>query len=250
MDARVTGYRDIVVKGERKTAYVLTVKYRGEQWDVEKRYSDFSRVHEALRMKFEEVALFSFPRKPPLFSLSNFSTTRQTKERRLDSFGEYIKVLCRIAPQPRELFEFCEAGRRNKISVKPSAREQVPPATGPSVLQNTKLDEVEVQVELGASHELRDTNTSTVPADAHFVSRITNTVQWDTSVGEIDAAAAKGRALSTSIFVSGAAAACVAYLIRLVSGGGPLLRPSLQAGVAALWALMLWGLRATFLFSW
>jgi hypothetical protein len=79
VDARVTGYRDVNIKGARHTAYVLTVRYNGKQWEVEKRYSDFCRTHEYLKLRIDDVAAFDFPRK---FAL--FNAPKQTKDRRLE----------------------------------------------------------------------------------------------------------------------------------------------------------------------
>lgn len=76
---------------------------RETTFKLKKRYSDFARLFTSLKQIFPGIESFSFPKK------SVFSNQSQhVKERRRQSFDDFLKVLVRMDPLPIEVADFLE----------------------------------------------------------------------------------------------------------------------------------------------
>jgi len=85
------------------TLYHVGFIWRGQRWEVFRRYNDFKSLHEQLKSLYEPVGPFKFPRKSKLFTHST-----STKDQRLKAFDEYLRLLGRLDPPPLELYEFLQ----------------------------------------------------------------------------------------------------------------------------------------------
>jgi hypothetical protein len=90
--ARVRSYSDTAggpeppsTSASKFTAYHVTISCAGREWELQKRFSDFLKLHAELRVIFPALTSFDFPTKSRLLT---FST--QTKERRRDVSGHHI----------------------------------------------------------------------------------------------------------------------------------------------------------------
>ncbi|CAM6000088.1 unnamed protein product [Sphagnum balticum] len=87
------------------THYIVTVTNTKTKhsYELKKRYSEFAKLYESLKDRYDQVEAFRFPKK------SLFNTHEAfTKERRKTGFNDFLKLLVALSPVPRELSEFLE----------------------------------------------------------------------------------------------------------------------------------------------
>ena len=91
-------------KTARYTAFVVELRtHGGIAWSVERRFSQFFAINQALKQRYDELKLFKFPQKR---WFSSFATATVEQRRRV--FEAYLTELLCLQPRPTELNTFLD----------------------------------------------------------------------------------------------------------------------------------------------
>lgn len=103
----ITKFEDEVKKRNKFTAFVIELRTQtGLQWVVERRFSEFFKLNNDLKTRYEELKLFRFPKKQ---WFSSFAT--QTVEQRRRVLELYLQEILCLQPRPVELNTFLDINR-------------------------------------------------------------------------------------------------------------------------------------------
>ena len=97
------------------TRYVVKVASTTNNYEIRKRYSDFSGLHDCLSKSHYEIAKFAFPEKtsyhfPIMEGLGYTSTMREKRDERRLRFNAFVRLLLRLKPMPPEVRDFLSGG--------------------------------------------------------------------------------------------------------------------------------------------
>mmetsp|Transcript_25971 Transcript_25971/g.34081 ORF Transcript_25971/g.34081 Transcript_25971/m.34081 type:complete len:577 (+) Transcript_25971:125-1855(+) len=119
VSAQVCGFSTVHSDTKRYTLYTLKFENsEGEKWTVYRRYSAFLENYTKLKEEIRELN-FSFPEK------SLFGSHKWIKQKRMESFQEYLNLVISLRPIPLEFIKFIEPtrddlGRPAPLQIKPA----------------------------------------------------------------------------------------------------------------------------------
>lgn len=100
----ITRFEDEQHRKKRYTAFTIELRtHGGLVWVVERRFSQFYKLNQVLKHRYDELKLFKFP---PKRWFSSFAT--QTVEQRRRVFERYLQELLCLQPRPVELNTFLD----------------------------------------------------------------------------------------------------------------------------------------------
>lgn len=80
-----------------------TIQFETKRWVVERRFSEFLRLHVGMRNRLPQLRVLPFPSKAYLFNMST-STVRH----RQNAFQQYLDIVTSFTPIPPEIFAFLD----------------------------------------------------------------------------------------------------------------------------------------------
>ena len=245
VQALVTGYSETGSGSAEKmhTVYHVVARCGNQSWEITKRYSDFLYVHDALRLRYPEVAAFKFPNKSKVYTFAKF-----TKERRQQGFDEYLRLLCNLEPQPSELFAFIGARGAPRDEALPSDRARAVGGLNPrrasaaaAALEAAASDALAEATDVlrDAGDKLRSVVAGGQPGGGDDHAAMAQASRGQSNTHRHSRGTSSQDALSSMVLVSGSVAALAAMAFRLVCFQGEALHAPSQSLVALFWAALL-----------